>query len=163
MKWYVVYTQAQKEIIAARNLEQQGFEAYLPCYNKQCRHARRVYTRHAPLFPRYLFVHMDPAAQRWRSINGTIGVNYLLTEGLDPIPLPDEIIAAILDREQNGLVNIAAPPFAKGQRVRVTDGPFADSHGLFECLDDQERVILLLDFMGRVVRTHIPGHAVTAA
>ena len=59
MNWYVVYAQAQKELVAHQNLIKQGFAAYLPRYRKNCRHARRTYTVMAPLFPRYLFVHMD--------------------------------------------------------------------------------------------------------
>ena len=163
MNWYAVYTQPQKELVAARNLLNQGFEAYLPRYRKQCRHARRTYTVMAPLFPRYLFVRMDPAQQRWRSINGTMGVSYLLSEGPEPIALPDEIIETIRAREEDGIVSVAAPQFTKGQKICVTDGPFADVEGIFECADDSQRVVLLLEFMGRVVRTRLPGHAVTAA
>ena len=163
MNWYAVYTQPQKELVAARNLLNQDFEVYLPRYRKQCRHARRVYTAMAPLFPRYLFVRMDPARQRWRSINGTLGVSYLLSEGPEPIALPDQIIAAIREREEDGAVTVAAPEFAKGQKLRVTNGALADIEGIFDCVDDSHRVVLLLEFMGRVVRTHLPGHAVTAA
>ncbi len=163
MNWYVVYTQAQKEIIAAQNLTNQGFECYLPRYRKQCRHARRTYTVMAPLFPRYLFVRMDPQAQRWRAINGTIGVNYLLCEGINPMPIDDEIIAAILSQEEDGVVQVAAPGFKKGQKLCVTEGPLADLVGMFECIDDNQRVVLLLEFMGRTVRTQLPSHAVTAA
>lgn len=163
MKWYVVYAQAGKEQVAVQNLIKQGFTTYLPRYRKRCRHARRVYDVMTPLFPRYLFVRMNPALQRWRSINGTIGVSYLLSDGPDPIAIPDEIIDAIHDQERDGIVQVAPPSFAKGQKVCVTDGPFAEFEGLFECVDDERRVVLLLEFMGRVVRTRLPGHAVTAA
>lgn len=163
MNWYVVYTQAQKEVVARRNLANQGFETYLPRYNRRCRHARRVYSVLAPLFPRYLFVRMDPKAQRWRSINGTLGVSYLLSEGPEPLPISDAVIDTIRSHEDSGLVRISPPAFARGQRICVTDGPFADIMGLFECVDDQQRVVLLLEFMGRTVQTRLPGHAVTAA
>ncbi|MEQ8228922.1 MAG: transcription termination/antitermination NusG family protein [Rhodospirillales bacterium] len=163
MNWYVVYTHAQKEAVAQQHLTNQGFEAYLPRYNRRCRHARRVYSVMAPLFPRYLFVRMDPKTQRWRSINGTIGVSYLLSEGPEPLPIDKAVIDAIRAHEDRGLVQIAPPAFAKGQKLCVTDGPFADIEGLFECVDDQQRVVLLLEFMGRTVRTRLPGHAVTAA
>lgn len=63
MNWYAVYTQAGKERFALQNLANQGFEAYLPSYRKRRRHARRVDTVLAPLFPRYLFVRMDPHQQ----------------------------------------------------------------------------------------------------
>jgi transcriptional antiterminator RfaH len=163
MNWYVVYAQAQKEAVAQRNLQNQGFEVYLPRYQRRCRHARRVYHVMAPLFPRYLFVRMDPKAQRWRAINGTVGVSYILSEGSEPLAIDNAVIDAIRARENDGIVKVSAPTFAKGQKLCVTDGPFADVEGLFECVDDQQRVVLLLDFMGRTVRTRLPGHAVTAA
>lgn len=163
MNWYVVYCQRQKELIAQQNLVKQGFDAYLPRYKKLCRHARRVYTVMAPLFPRYLFVCMNPASQRWRSINGTIGVRYLLSDGPDPVAIPEEVVAAIRAREEGGAVTIAPPAFTPGQKLSVTDGPFADLKGVFECIEDDQRVVLLLEFMGRVVRARLPGHAVTAA
>ena len=163
MNWYAVYTQAGKERFALQNLANQGFEAYLPSYRKRRRHARRVDTVLAPLFPRYLFVCMDPHQQRWRSINGTFGVSYLLSDGETPMVVPDQMVVAIRNREDNGVVAVQAPAFTKGQKLEVTDGPFAELGGVFECIDDQERVVLLLEFMGRTVRTKLPGHAVTAA
>ena len=163
MKWYIVYTQATKENVAVQNLTKQGFTVYLPRYQKRCRHARRIYNVMAPLFPRYLFVRMNPKLQRWRSINGTMGVSYLLSDGPYPIAIPDEIVDTIHSQEQDGLVQVMPPAFVKGQKICVTDGPFAELEGLFECVDDDQRVVLLLEFMGRVVRTRLPGHAVTAA
>ena len=66
-----------------------GFETYLPRYEKRRRHARRVETVAAPLFPRYLFVAIDLASQRWRSIHSTIGVSRLVCNGEDPAVLAD--------------------------------------------------------------------------
>ena len=163
MQWYAIYTQPHKESVALQNLLKQGFDTYLPRYQKRCRHARRAYTVMAPLFPRYLFVRMNPEAQRWRSINGTLGVSYLLSDGPRPIPIPDRIIDTMRDQERDGIVQIASPSFVKGQKICVTDGPFAELEGLFECIDDDQRVVLLLELMGRMVRTRLPGHAVSAA
>lgn len=163
MNWYTVYTQAGKEAVAEINLLNQGFEPYLPRYHRRRRHARRVDTVLSPLFPRYLFVRLDPAAQRWRSVNGTFGVSYMLTDGATPIVVPDKMINVIREREEGGIVNVQAPSFHKNQVLRITDGPFDGLDGVFECVDDKERVVLLLDLLGRVVRTRVSGHAVTAA
>lgn len=163
MSWHVVYTQSQKEMIAYRNLVNQGFEPYFPRYRKRRRHARRVDIVMTPLFPRYLFVRMDPAAQRWRSINGTMGVSYLLTDGHAPVVISNDVVDAIREREDDGYVQVKPPEFVKGQKICVTDGPFTDLEGIFECIDDSLRVVLFLEFMGRSIRTQLPGHAVTAA
>ena len=68
------------------------FATYLPRYLKKRRHARRVETVLAPLFPRYLFVAVDMATQRWRSISSTFGVTQLVCNGDDPAPIADDII-----------------------------------------------------------------------
>ena len=71
---YVVATKAGRERLAARQLQNQAFDVFLPLRNKSVRHARRIITRKVPLFPGYLFVRMDIDAVRWRAVNGTIGV-----------------------------------------------------------------------------------------
>ena len=73
-RWYVTQTRPHAETKAAEHLRRQGFAVYLPRYLKQRRHARRVERAAAPLFPRYVFVSIDLATQRWLSIDSTIGV-----------------------------------------------------------------------------------------
>ena len=73
-RWYVVHTQVLGEDRADLNLRRQGFETYLPRYLRTRRHARRVETVARPLFPRYLFVAMDVARDRWRAVQSTFGV-----------------------------------------------------------------------------------------
>jgi transcriptional antiterminator RfaH len=67
-RWYVVQTQPHAEAKASQHLSRQGFDIYLPRYLKRRRHARRIETVVAPLFPRYMFVAVDTSVQRWRAI-----------------------------------------------------------------------------------------------
>src|ERR1700755_204170 len=93
--WYVVQTQANGEFRAAENLRRQGFEVYLPRYLKRRRHARRVETVAAPLFPSYLFVAIDMATQRWLSIQSTVGVARLVCDGDRPAAVPPHVIETL--------------------------------------------------------------------
>src|SRR5579862_5442848 len=105
--WYVVQTQVNAEVKAARNLIRQGFEIYLPRYLKRRSHARKIEKVAAPLFPRYLFVRVDMEKQRWRSIQSTFGVSRLLTNGSDPAPIASEVLHILRSREdQNGFIAI---------------------------------------------------------
>src|SRR5579859_6929063 len=99
--WYVVQTQANGEFRAAENLRRQGFDVYLPRYLKRRRHARKVDFTAKPLFPRYLFVAIDIAAQRWRAIQSTFGVTSLISNGVDPAVLSDGIVNGLKAREDN--------------------------------------------------------------
>jgi transcriptional antiterminator RfaH len=165
LRWYVVQTQAHAEAKASWHLERQGFETYLPRYVKKRRHARRVEMVHAVLFPRYLFVAIEMATQRWRSISSTIGVTRLVCNGDEPAAVPPKVIEALRQRENDqGLVVLPAQPrFTTGQKVRLLDGAFRDCVGLFEGMKDLERISILLDLLGRKVRVLLEADAIAAA
>src|SRR3954468_18818076 len=91
-RWYVVQTRPRAEVKAATHLQRQGFEIYFPRYLKSRRHARRVETVAAPLFPRYMFVAMDMAVQRWRAVQSTFGVARLVCLGENPAEVPNSVI-----------------------------------------------------------------------
>ena len=164
-RWYVVQAQPHGEGKAVWHLARQGFETYLPRYEKRRRHARRVETVAAPLFPRYLFVAIDRAAQRWRSIQSTIGVSRLVCNGDDPAAIADGVVDGLRRREdERGFVRLdSRPRFAIGEQVRVVDGIFASYLGLFDGISDGERVAVLLDLLGRKVRVLFDDLSVAAA
>lgn len=162
--WYVVQTHTHAEPRAALNLARQGFSVYFPRYRKRRRHARRVDVVAAPLFPRYLFVLVDMAVQRWRSIGSTFGIAHLVCSGDEPAIVPDHVIADLRGQEdEDGFVKLPVPAFSPGTKVRVRDGAFGDALGLFEGMTDRERVAILLDLLGRKVRVIIGAGSIEAA
>ena len=163
--WYVVQTQPHCENKAIAHLERQGFGTYLPRYLKRRRHARRVEIVPAPLFPRYLFIEIDMGTQRWRSIYSTIGVSRLVCAGETPLPVNQQILATLRDREDDaGFVRLErGPRFRVGEKVQILDGVFADCLGLYEGISDCDRVSVLLDLLGRKVRVVVDADAITAA
>lgn len=164
-QWFVAHTQALKEKIAEEHLLDQGFEVYLPRFKKTTRHARKVKEVLAPLFPRYIFVRMDVGAATWRSINGTRGVDYLLTNDTRPSVIEDNIIIALKSQEDaEGLVSTdSLDLFVKGDKVRVLEGAFKDHTAVIDYLDDKQRVQLLLGFLGREIKVIMPVYAIEAA
>jgi transcriptional antiterminator RfaH len=163
--WYVVQTQPNAERKAVAHLERQGFTTYLPRYLKRRRHARRVETVAAPLFPRYLFVTIDMTVQRWRSIYSTIGVSRLVCTGDTPTSVADEIVTTLRQREDAaGFVTLdRGPRFRVGDKIRVVYGAFTDCLGLYDGMPDRDRVAILLDLLGRKVRVLIDADGVAAA
>lgn len=163
MRWFVVHTHANAEQRAVFNLTRQGFSAYMPRFRKMRRHARKVEMVLAPLFPRYVFVGMDPELARWRSVNGTFGVQYIVCNGGDPAPVPEGFVEKLMARENSDGAIAALPrPFRRGERVRILDGALADKIGQIEELGDADRVYLLLDILGRKVRVSMSSCLLTA-
>lgn len=164
-RWFVVQTQTHAETKASQHLVRQGFDTYLPRYLKRRRHARKVDTVATPLFPRYLFVAVDMRSQRWRSIQSTVGVSRLVTNGGEPLAMVEGVIDALRRREDaSGFIQFdLAPSFSAGDRIRVTAGAFADAFGLFEGCGDRARVAILLDLLGQKVRVMLDMELVVAA
>lgn len=165
MRWYVVHTQPQNETRAEINLRRQGFATYLPLYQRTRRHARKTETVARPLFPRYLFVGLDLARDRWRAIQSTFGVSNLVISGDTPLAMPDGVVEQIRARESGeGFVTLGLPAgIGPGSRVRLIEGIFADSKGILERIADDRRVAILLELLGREVRVFVPAASVGAA
>jgi transcriptional antiterminator RfaH len=164
-RWYVVQTHVHSENKAAAHLARQGYDVYLPRYLKRRRHARRVDNVPAPLFPRYLFVGFDHATARWRSIQSTQGVSHLICNSNEPALLPDSVITELRRRENDsGFIRFdPQPQYAPGDKIRVVDGVFSDSFGLFKGMADRDRVAILLDLLGRKVPVVLHRESVAAA
>jgi transcriptional antiterminator RfaH len=159
-QWFVVNTQPTWEHRACRNLQRQGFDAWLPLclIVKQLRRTRM--TSKGPLFPTYLFVRIEPATFRgWHAIDETIGVAHVMKINDVPAAVDYDEVQSLrrLAALSRGVIVIdldapAAPPreFEKDQRLRVLDGPFAAFEGIYvEGMG--ERIKLLLDLFGRAV------------
>lgn len=166
ISWYVIYTRPQAEERALENLIRQGYQAYLPRYRKLVNHARRRQAVLRPLFPRYLFAGLDRAEMRWRPILSTFGVADLVrTGGGEPERIPDEIVSTLREREAVGAFDrdTVRQSLRLGELVRVTSGAFEDMVGRLVELRDQDRVVVLLDFLSRGVRAQLGSAAVAAA
>jgi len=164
-RWYVVQSQPNAELKAVTHLNRQGFATYLPRYRKRRRHARRVEVVAAPLFPRYLFVSIDTAVQRWRSIYSTVGVSNLICNRDMPVPISEQVVAALKQREDDaGFVQLDHRPlFRIGDKIRLLEGVFTDCLGFYDGMTDRDRVAILLDLLGRKVRVLVDVEGVAAA
>ena len=147
MSWFVVATKMNAEQLACTNLNRQGFAAYLPKIRVCRSHARRVEIVKRPLFPRYLFVKMNIKVASWRSINGTYGVQYILSNNGFPQTIRCEFVEALMSREESGVLEISQY-YNPGDKVKVCGGPFDEQIGNILSLDPSGRIRMLMDLMG---------------
>jgi len=147
MTWVVAATKPNAEMLAYAHLKQQRFVPYVPKVSVMRRHARRLEMVKRPLFPGYIFIQIDMEIGCWRSINGTFGIQYLLTNGGMPQSLKTGFVEALLAREENGVIPVCSE-FVPGEIVQVCGGPFDEQIGEIISSDQSGRVRLLMKLLG---------------
>ena len=155
MNWYAVRTRPSAEYVAAAELGKDGMEVFLP---RIIDLKPRPGHADVPLFPGYLFVRCNPSADGWPTFRPAHRVLGWLSIGDETPSIPNEAIVDLRRRVdsmngENGLWR----QYRTGEKVRVVTGAI-DSFGqiLEEARSPQGRAQVLLEFMGRLVKTRVP-------
>ncbi len=158
-QWYAVRCKPRQEFIAKHELEQQGFDVYLPIELKLRRHARRMEKVPRPFFSGYLFLHLAPTECRWTSIRSTRGAVCAVHFGALYPPIPNAVMEILRQLEDEGGYicegEDSLSPFKPGERIVMRGGQFSGIEGVFVCRNGNERAHVLLDFLQRQVRTNV--------
>ena len=131
---------------------------YFPRIVQPTRVRGRWVDRIEPLFPRYLFLQMDVEKQSLAPVRSTVGVTDIVRFGAEYATVLDEIVQELMNRAEpeTDLHRLRKPLFERGVHVRVSEGPFSGLEGVFECHEAEERVLILLEVLGRQTRVRIP-------
>ena len=105
-----------------------------------------------PLFPGYIFFHLNSHEQDWTAIGRTIGaIGSVRFNNYCP-PVPDWVIAGIQARENGSgfipLRSLGEKTLKSGSRVTVAMGD-KEIEGIFLNFRDEDRVVVLLDILQR--------------
>ncbi len=155
--WYAVCCKPRQETIAEENLLRQGYRVYLPrILNTRHRHGQWTGVVE-PLFPRYLFIRVDPTLRSTAPVRSTRGAIGLVRFGGQPAIVPQEVIDAIVQREapDSGLYKDGRPLFCAGEPVKLAEGPLAGMEGVFVEKDGEKRVIVLLELLGKANKIRV--------
>ena len=151
--WFVAQLRPQGLRRAQEHLQRQGFETFSP---EILTTAKNSLTSRKPLFPGYVFVKFDPETPNWGAINSTRGVaRLILNDPRQPVPLPKQLMAGLMARCDADSLISPDPDLMIGDRIRVLAGSFADLVTTIETLPSPERIGVLIDLMGRKVRTSL--------
>jgi transcriptional antiterminator RfaH len=164
-RWYLIHTKPAGERGAQLHLQRQGYQTYLPRLLQQVRRRGQLQAQVVPLFPRYLFLHLDEGRQCLTPVRSTAGVASVVRFGACFATVPEQIIGELRARAdpQTGLHALRTPPPGPGMPVRIEGGAFAGLQGVFERADGAHRVVVLLRLLGEERKVHVPATLVSAA
>ena len=155
--WYLLTAKANQDQRAEENLLNQGYNVYRPLARipRVCR-GKRDY-RIESLFPRYLFIQLDPERDNWAPIRSTYGVSGFVKFGMYPSIVPDSLIDFVRENEQEFENRaIVIDEFRENDQVMVMEGPFKGFEGLFKQFDGKRRALVLLQFLGHQRPVKVP-------
>lgn len=156
MYWYLLFTKPRQEKCALENLERQGFQCYLPTLPSEKLRQGLLTVSDEPLFPRYLFIRLGQgdSAKSWAPIRSTKGVSRLVSFGIESARVDDGLIELLRTQE----ASVQAEPerlIKPGERVRLTDAPFAGIEGIYQMADGEHRVIVLIEILSKHVAVRV--------
>lgn len=162
-RWLIVLAAPGRETTLVAYLEAYRYRHYLPMIIVEEKRGRAMQSRIAPMFPGYVFLHIDLALEHHHRIGTLPGVRTIdqpfLSFGGELAELTDQAVQWIrceecrivpLHDEVEALGSGKPKPrFRKGEKVEIVKGPLAGSVGEIERLDSLERITVLMRLLGR--------------
>lgn len=157
MHWYLLHTKPRQEKCAQENLERQGYRCYLPTIPSEKLRQGLLTVLEEPLFPRYLFIFLGQgnSAKSWTPIRSTKGVSRLVSFGLAPAKVSDELIE-LLRAQEKSVKDEPTRLFKPGERVALSEAPFAGIEGIYQMTDSERRVLVLIEILSKQVTIRVP-------
>ena len=154
--WFCLRTHPKREHIAAIGLRRQFA---ISCFSPRVRF-RKATRRGAvwfvePMFPGYLFANFLYSSMH-RAVEHASGVNGIVHFGDYLATIDQSVVAALQQRAGEEELVTIDPQIETGQSVHIAEGPFQGLEAVVtRVLPAQQRVKVLLEFLGRSVETEI--------
>ena len=159
-KWYFIHTYSGFEQKVAESLrtrsEAFGFadkigQILIPTEEvAEMRNGKKV-TSKRMLYPGYVLIEMEMSDELWHAVKNTPRVTGFLGGGTTPVPLTNDEVGAIFNRQQ-----IAAErprpklTFEKNETVRINEGPFTNFSGKVDEVNTERNTLrVMVTIFGR--------------
>jgi transcriptional antiterminator NusG len=173
MNWYVLKVASNKENqvrealdrrVKIEGLEERVNRIVVPTLKEKRLRGGQARVYHRKLYPGYVFVEMATESDGtipedvWFLIKETTGVGDFISSGGKPSPMPvhdvEKMLAAALAVEETPA--LASMGFKKGDKVKVTEGPFENFEGVVDEIDAQKGTVrVIVTIFGRATPIEI--------
>ncbi len=163
--WYVLWTHSNCEHLVYDQLTRSGFELFLPTLEVWSKRGEVRRRERVPMFRSYLFLRHTMDKLSYLDVRRARGLVRVLGESWDRLDVvPDSEVAAIQNLLQSGLPVLPYPYLREGQRVRITDGPLADTEGVIVRINSKKGLLVVsVNLLRRSVAVHLDWTRLEAA
>jgi len=158
--WYAIWTRSRHEQMVREQLDQKGYEAFLPTIPKWSRWKDRKKKIDWPLFPGYCFARF--VTDERLPILKCTGVVSIVSFNGDIAAIPDAEIDGIRRLVESDLQYDPCPLIREGTMVEVVHGPLKGVVGRLIRKGSHARLVLAVDLIGQAVSVEVDAADVKA-
>ncbi|MEX0779266.1 MAG: UpxY family transcription antiterminator [Balneolales bacterium] len=155
MDWFVLYTRPRFEKKVVKELEEQGYEVFLPLKKELRQWSDRKKWIEEPLFRGYVFIKTDLKMLSMASQSD--GVACPITFNGKPAQVGDDEIDAI-GRILAGpeAYDVKEVSFTRGETVEITHGPLKGLRGKWTDYRGSKRVAIVIEQLQKHLAIEVP-------
>ena len=157
--WHALYVKSRTEKKVLSQLEDNGFQAYLPLVTQVKKWSDRKKKVEEPLFKSYVFVYSNE--KEYIPILNIYGVVRFVSFERKAVVVPENQILAIKKfvndyekGEEYKLMN--NEDLKEGQMVRIISGPCKGLTGRLETICNKRHLIVFIEVVGQYIPVHLP-------
>ena len=158
--WFLIYCKPKQDIRAEQNLIRQGFDVFRPTVNIITPKAGLAsYITCESLFPRYVFLRVDPELKSIAPVLSTYGVANFVKFGNQYATAPESLIEEIK-------TNVGKHIIEDNSHIRTGDPIFVDGHGfdrvkaIYCNACGHKRAMILMNILGNDVKLMVPTECI---
>jgi transcriptional antiterminator NusG len=162
--WYALRVKSRHEFVSSEELTRKSIENFLPSVSRERQWKDRKKIVNFPLFPGYLFVHLEPQPEAFLNVLKTRGsVSFISLEPGQPTSVSTEEIVSLMAMLKSGEPLDVFPAFKEGTAVRVKHGPLSGIVGILAKREGRQMFLINIDILGRSVGLKICAEDVELA
>jgi transcriptional antiterminator NusG len=158
--WYAIWTRSRHEHIVRGQIEQKGFDAFLPTITRWSRWKDRKKQIDWPLFPGYCFAKLGIDDRL--AIMKCAGVVSIVSFNGEIASIPDHEIEGIRQLIETNLQFDPCPLIREGMLVEVVHGPLRGVVGRLVRKGSHARLVLAVELIGQGVSVEVDAADVKA-
>lgn len=150
--WFVAYTLSRFEKKVHERLKMMSVYSFLPLHLVMRKWSDRNKRVEVPLFPNYIFVCL-PKKEMYKVLTIPGVVKFISCEG-QPVTIPEseiEMIRKMISYGSGICVENSNTMIEKGDKVRITEGPFNGIEGTIISKQGKQRLVVMLEKIDKTI------------
>lgn len=153
--WTPVHVRARCEKIVASYCDGVAIARYLPLRRRAARYQRRTVETRLPMFPGYLFLHLEYGDVETLLRCNRIAHILRMTAQRESVLIGEMQALQILEAAGEDLELVVAPELVVGTPVEIVAGPLRGMAGIVEKRDKTARVTVNVEMLGQSVSAEL--------